>query len=424
MSADGTTRREVLKQSLAAAGALGGAMAMGGCGPDKPVMAAAAAQRVPGANERIRIGMIGVGGRGSSLMGQIIKLAEAQNVEVAAVCDVWKVNLDAAAAKVEEAFGKPPQKSTRFGDLLANDKLHAVVIATPDFAHTPIMIEALEAAKDVYVEKPMSIELENANTALDLARANKRVVQVGTQRRSDGNFKAAAKEVGTGVLGQITRVSACVNFNHPRWLRNYDNCKAADVDWDAYLFNRPKVEFDPRLLRRWHLFKEFTNGLSGLWMAHYSDALHMITGAEYPDCAVTLGDTYVWKEDREHSDVFHTLMKYPEGFMWDWEMSLTNGAYTRFDFHGTKGTFNQQKMTLLPDGGAGDDRITEARKIEPEPHEDHMGNWLKCLRTRERPNADIQYGHQHAVATILAAKALHTGKRLAYDPKKREIHEG
>ena len=140
----------------------------------------------------------------------------------------------------------------------------------------------LEAGKDVYVEKPMSIDLEPANKALDLARAGDRVVQAGTQRRSDGQHIAAAKLVATGILGRISRVTAEVDFNEPRWARGYGDCKQADVDWDAYLFNRPKTPFDPRLLRRWHLYKLCTNGLSGLWMSHYADAVHMIVGAKYP----------------------------------------------------------------------------------------------------------------------------------------------
>ncbi|MCX8038847.1 MAG: Gfo/Idh/MocA family oxidoreductase, partial [Candidatus Sumerlaeia bacterium] len=306
------TRRRFLSQSSAGVAALGAT--------------ALSAGRVLGANEKISIGLIGVGDRCSAHLAEIIKLSKSMNVEITAVCDVWKVNLSRAAARVKTAFGREPRQFTRFGELIALKDVDAVVIATPDYAHTPIMIAALKEKKDVYVEKPMSIEIGEANEALDLARANQRVVQVGTQYRSDGGYIAASKVVASGVLGQITRATASCNFYQPRWNRKFDDCKAEDVDWEAFLFNRPKRPFDPSLLRRWHFYRDMTNGLSGLWMSHYVDALHLLTGAKYPASAVSLGGIYVWKDGREHTDTFHTILDYPEGFLFDWGMSLTNGA--------------------------------------------------------------------------------------------------
>jgi predicted dehydrogenase len=292
------------------------------------------------------------------------------------------------------------------------------------------MIAALKAGKDVYVEKPMSIELAGANEALDLARANKRVVQAGTQYRSNGGYRATSKVLATGILGHISRVTAEANFNHARWARGYGDCKEADVDWDAYLLDLPKRPFDARLLRRWHLYRECTNGLSGLWMSHYVDAVHLMTGATYPRSAVAHGDTFVWKDGREHSDTFHALIEYPEGFLFSWGMGLANAAGTRFTVHGTRGTLDvgtnhvdPNRLIISADGGTGEPKL-ETQKIQREPGESHMANWIECIRSRERPNADIAFGHQHAVATILAAEALHTGKRQIYDPEKREIRAG
>ena len=135
------------------------------------------------ANERLSIGVIGAGGRGSDLMSQISAVADKQNVRLAALCDVWQKNLKAAAARVKERFGAEPRQCARFGELLALKEIDAVVIATPDFAHAPILVAALKAGKDVYIEKPMSIDLALANQAFDLARRGERVVQVGTQYR-------------------------------------------------------------------------------------------------------------------------------------------------------------------------------------------------------------------------------------------------
>lgn len=355
-------------------------------------------------------------------MGEIHALAGQHDVRIVAVCDVWQKNLQAAAARVKQKSGEEPRQFTRFGELLAMNEVDAVVIATPDFSHGPILTESLKAGKDVYIEKPMTIDLVSANQALNLAREKKRVVQAGTQRRSEGKFRSAAKFLATGALGQISRVSAAMYFHEARWARSAAECKEADVDWEAFLLNTPKRPFDARLLRQWQLYRATSNGLPGLWMTHYADAVHLITGAKYPASAVAHGGTYVWKDGREHTDTFHALLDYPEGFLFDWGMALGNSSGVHFTIHGTKGTMDLEKWTVSPEGG----RNSELKPgpIPTEPDQSHMGNWLECLWSRERPNADIQFGHQHAVATIMTALALETGQRQKYDPAQRTISPG
>jgi predicted dehydrogenase len=375
-----------------------------------------------GATDRIAVGSIGVGGRGSALLGEILGLAEKENVEVVAVCDVYRKNLQAAAARLQARHGKEPLQFTRYQDLLALPQVQAVVIATPDFSHGPILTAALRAGKDVYIEKPMTIDLASATEALDLARAGGRVVQAGTQRRSDGHFLGAAKLFATGVLGQLSRVSAAMFFHEARWARPSVTCAEADVDWEAFLLHLPKRPFSAKLLRQWQLYRETSNGLPGLWMTHYVDAVHMVTGATYPASAVAHGGNYVWKDGREHTDTFHALLDYPQGFLFDWAMGLGNSNGVHFTLHGTKGTMDLEKWTIGPEGGR-NSRL-KAGPIPAEPGQSHMGNWLQCLRTRQRPNADITYGHQHAVATIMTAQALQTGCRQKYDPAQRTITAG
>jgi predicted dehydrogenase len=376
-----------------------------------------------GANERIRIGLIGTGNRCGSHIKSIGGLSKAHNVDVTAVCDVWCPNREWAANQVKKVFGKKPFETSRFGEVLARKDIDAVVITTPDFAHTPIMIEALKAGKDVYVEKPMALSIEAASEAVDLTRKHGRVVQVGTQRRSEGRWKAAHDFVASGQLGQVSRISAANCFNHPRWARDFANCKEEDVDWDAYLFNRPKVPFDPRLLRRWHLYRMCTNGISGLWMTHLIDAAHMVMGSTYPNSAVAHGGNYVWKDGREHTDVFHALIDYPEGYLFDWAMSLTNAAGTHYTVHGRNGTLNLEDCTYSGAGGE-EGKQVESGKLASGPDGNHMANWLECMRSRQRPTADIEYGLQHSVATIMAAEALETGRRMRYDQGERKMFPG
>ena len=382
-----------------------------------------------GANERIRIGLIGTGNRCRSHMESLERLHEAHNVEVGAVCDVWRPNRESAAAVIEKTYGKKPFQTSRFGEVLARDDIDAVIIATPDFGHTPIMIEALKAGKDVYVEKPMALSIDAASEAVDLTREHKRIVQVGTQRRSEGRWWAAHDLIASGKLGTVSRISAENNFNHERWARDYDDCKEEDVDWEAYLFNRPMVPFDPRLLRRWHLYKMCTNGISGLWMPHLIDAAHIVMGSTYPNSAVAHGGIYVWKDGREHTDVFHALLDYPEGYLFSWGMGLTNSVGTHYTVHGRYGTIDLEADTYSGVGGVevadgAESPNIEEGKLDMPPDGDHMANWLECMRSRELPKADIAFGHQHSVATIMAAAALESGQRMKYDRDQRKMYAG
>jgi predicted dehydrogenase len=367
-------------------------------------------------SDRIGIGMIGVGGRGTDHLHELIRLASSHNVAITAVCDVWRKARETATETLKRSGAHPAKQFSRFGDLLEQPDVDAVVIATPDFSHGTILAAALKAKKDVFVEKPMTIDLTSAQRALELARSGERIVQVGTQRRSDGRFRAAAKLASSGVLGKVNRVSASVAFNESRWRRATSDCSAADVDWDAYLLSLPRRPFDPRLLRRWQLYRETSNGLPGLWMTHFADAVHLVTGASVPDRAVALGGIYVWKDGREHTDTFQAVLEYPEGFLFDWGMGLGNTAGGHFRVHGTKGTLDLDRWTIQPEG-----RGEKPRPVVAERSSSHMENWLDCLRTRQRPNADIEYGYQHVVATVMAAQALETGRRQAFHAEKRAI---
>jgi predicted dehydrogenase len=204
-----------------------------------------------------------------------------------------------------------------------------------------------------------------------------------------------------------------------------DDCRASDVDWDAFTLGTLKRSFDPRLLRCWQLFRDTSNGLPGLWMTHYADAVHMLTGAAYPTSGVSLGGNYVWKDGREHADTFHAVLEYPEGFLFDWAMGLGNSAGVHFTLHGTKGTLDLEKWSCSNEGAA-DAKPANivATKVLPEGNVSHLENWLECLRSRARPNADIEFGHRHVVATVMAAAALETGRRQNWDAAKRELVAG
>ncbi|MBN1420683.1 MAG: Gfo/Idh/MocA family oxidoreductase [Planctomycetes bacterium] len=386
-------------------------------------MAPLGSPRALGANERISIGIIGAGGRGNYLLGEIHRAEGEMGVAVTAICDVWKTNREATAKKVQGWSGRAPFTTARYREILERKDIDAVVIATTDHAHCLILPEAIRAGKDAYCEKPMAYRISEAKEALKAVRETGRIVQIGTQRRSEGTFAAAADIVKSGVLGTVSRVTMEINFNHARWYRGYGDVREQDVDWKQFLMDRPPRPFDPFRFRCWHLFRDWTIGLSGLWMSHYIDVVNWIMDDPFPSSAVAHGGVYVWKDGRETEDTFMALLEYPKGFLATWGMGLGNESAPRFTIHGTNGTLDCEKWVLSGAGGAGSKRIKEEVKVKPKPSVNHVKNWLECMRTRLTPNADISAGFSHAVATIMASQALWKGKRIVWDREKEEARE-
>ncbi len=379
--------------------------------------------RAQDANGAIRLGFIGCGGRGNSHIDDCIANKAAYNVEIVALCDVWKQNLDATVAKVKDA-GAEVKTFSRYADLLALADVDAVVIATPDFAHSPILVDAAKAKKHAYVEKPMAVRLEDAIAAVDAVEEHGIVCQVGTQYRSDGQYIAAAEQIQAGILGTMVKADIYWNDNRPRWLRDFHSIAEADVDWEQYLMYLPKEDFDPRRFRCWHLYRDFTIGLSGLLGSHRVDIASWFTGETIPQYSTGMGAIRVWKE-REHYDTQDCLYMYPSGFMLQWSCHLANNFDPeRNAFHGTRGSIDTITWTLDPKG-ASEPGLDAARVIEPVPSVSHMQNWIDCIRTdNKKTNATVHDGFAHSVASIMGARACDTGRRQVYKPETRSIEEG
>jgi predicted dehydrogenase len=425
-----TPRREFLKSSAAGAAGL--------------AVMSALPRRVLGANERLRIGLIGCGGRGNYLLGETFRAARDLNVEVAALCDVWKVNLQSTAARVSKEQASTPATFARFPDLLAMKDLDGVIIATPDFAHTPILIEATKLKKDAFVEKPMATVLDHANTAMDLVHQNRTIVQVGTQRRSDRRHQEGARLIQSEILGKVTEVETAWHDSAPRWARDYSDIRREDVDWDQYLMFLPKEPWNPARFRRWHLYKDFTVGTPALLGAHLIDVGLWFMDDPLPSTAVAHGGVYVWKDGREHADTIECVMEYPKGFILKYATRLgNNNPVPEAIFFGTRGTFDTETWTARGTGG-GKDALTQTVTI-PKPAapvravatnggegapaqldprvegEGHVRNWLECVRSRTTPNAPIEVGYSHTVASIMCFKAWESGRRQAFDAAARQI---
>lgn len=190
-----------------------------------------------GANDKLSIGIVGNGGRGQYLLEELAA-ADPGGVQIVGLCDVWKPARERFAGLVAGKFaGQAPKLFARHQDFLALPGLDAVVVATPDFAHTHVLMDAVKAGKDVFVEKPLTARLEDAVAALDVVQASKQIVQVGTQRRSSVRFQEAKRYLDSGALGAITKIETAWNRNVPSWARPIDMVKPEDVDWE----HRPDV---------------------------------------------------------------------------------------------------------------------------------------------------------------------------------------
>ena len=385
--------------------------------------AALAAARSYGqsANERLGVAWIGCGNRGNSLLNDCMKLREQFNVDCVALCDVWRKNLLETADKVERGTGTRPKTFTRYAEVLALPEVDAVVIATPDFAHSPILAAAAEAKKHAYCEKPMAVRIEDARRAVDAVEANGIVCQVGTQFRSDGRHRASAKLIQSGVLGTLIKAQANYHDNRPRWQREYDDVKAEDVDWEQFCMYWPETPFDARKFRLWHLYEDCCNGLIGLLGVHPIDVAVWYTDDPLPLSCVGMGEKRVWT-DREHLDMQECLFTYPKGHIMQFSSWLGNSPEVPQNaFYGTRGVFDTKEWTARGDGG-GEGKIEAPIGIEAEESAGHMANWLECIRENNRKtHADVHAGYAHSVASIMGMTACKTGMCVRYDHAAREI---
>ncbi|HZT30693.1 MAG TPA: Gfo/Idh/MocA family oxidoreductase [Bryobacteraceae bacterium] len=387
--------------------------------------------RVLGANDRIGIGIIGCGRRG--LLKEVLQFEKETNVQVLAVCDTWRPQRDAAVAAVREASGAAPEQYVHYQDLLADRHIDAVVIGTPDHQHCTMLTAAARAGKDAYVEKPLAMDMKELIEAVDAVKKHDRVVQCGTQIRSLPASVAARAFVTSGGLGKILKVEQVRNSYKPYW-HGYGERKVeeADVDWKAFLMHRKYRPFQADQYAAWYGYREFSRGPQTNLAVHFIDLAHYITGAQFPKRAVAIGGIYRWKDQRTVPDSVELTLEYPDngGFLVRYTTVFGTNAGNYLKFFGTRGVIDatrwrwEEPFVLTGEGSGEPDRIEPGARIPPMESTPHMKNFLECLRTRRAPNAPIEAGYAHSVATILVDEALVRGTRMVYDPAKRAVHPG
>ena len=383
-------------------------------------------RRVLGANDRLGVAVIGCGERG--LLGEVLELAGEMNVEVMAVCDTWRQKREQAAAAVHEASGREPRALVHYQDVLAFEDIDAVVIGTPDHQHCTMLRDAVLAGKDVYIEKPLAMNMSELVEAVDAVKKSGRVVQVGTQVRSFPSSVAARAFVSSGGLGRIFKIEQSRNGYRPYWHRYAERpLRESDVAWEAFLMHSKPRPFNADQYAGWYGYREFSLGPQTGFMSHFVDLVHFITGSKFPNRVTAMGGTFRWKDARTAPDSVEALLEYPDGFLVRYNTTFGTEANSFLKFFGTRGVMDatewDQPWKLSGQDGEPDSIPPGARipEIDSTPH---MKNWLECLRTRKEPNAPIEAGYQHTVACLMADESWVRGMRMTYDPVKRQIKAG
>jgi predicted dehydrogenase len=389
---------------------------------------AAMAVRAAGANDRIRVAVIGCGGRG--LLGEALQFHKECNVQVVAVCDTWRQQREKAAAQVEKATGAAPEQVVHHQDVLAKGDIDAVIISTPDHQHCRQLSAAVRAHKDVYVEKPLAMDMKELNEASDTVKKSDRIVQVGTQVRSFPTSVAGKAFVSSGGLGRIFKIEQSRNNFRPYWHGTGARpVQEADVDWKAFLMHRKYRPWNADQYAGWYGYREFSRGPHTGLMAHFADLVHFVTGASYPTRAVALGGIYRWKDARTAPDSIEVVLEYPEqGFLARYSTTFGTNANNFLKFIGTRGVMDATRWNspwiLSGEGSPEPDHIAPGAQMPGAESIHHMKNWFECLRSRKQPAAPIDAGYGHSVACILADEAFVRGRRMVFHPATRSIREG
>ncbi len=401
---------------------------------------AAASMRVQGANDRVRVGVIGTGRQGRSVMNGHLRL---DDVDIVAVCDVYAPNMELGAKLVAERRGTAPRQVTDFRQILDDKEIDAVIIGTPDHWHALQTVMACQAGKDVYVEKPTSVAIAEGRRMVEAARKYKRVVQVGTQQRSAAHFQQAVTLVRSGLIGTITAVR-CWNVSNqaPDGIGNPpDSDPPAGLDWDLWLGPAPKRPFNanrfgvyPDVYSYFRYFWDYAGGMMTDWGVHLIDIVQWAMEVDAPLSASAVGGKFCLTDNRETPDTIVASYQYP-GFVMTYENRTCNGRDLNghgygIEFYGSDGTLfvDRSGFEIVPEKrGRGDDAAdrtlaTTRRSVPDNPT--HQRNFIDCVKSRALPICDVEIGHRSSSTAILGNLAYRSGATVAWDAKAEKVTNG
>jgi predicted dehydrogenase len=385
--------------------------------------------RVIGANDRIGIGFIGVGGRGTSHLGIVQKLITAgENLRIVAVNDAYRYRLDQAATLTG---AKPYLKHV---ELLADQNVDVVCIATPDRLHVPIALDCIRAGKDVYCEKPMGhwSQFDLCHRFVDETRRLNRVVQVGNQGNSSPAWAKVRDLVQQGAIGRLQHVQAGY-YRRGDWgermpIPDPDAKPGPDLDWEAFLGDAPKVPFSVERFFSWRRYLDYAGGPCTDLFPHVFTPFVSALGLNYPSRAVASGGIFKYTTyDREVPDTFNMCVDFPEKVSAVLVCTLANDYVTEPAIRGDEGTLTLQNaggweagfdsMTLIKANG--DKNVIPGMKTEATSL--HWKNFLHCVRSREKPVSDVEFALKVQSALNMAMLAFIKGKVASFDQEAKNI---
>jgi predicted dehydrogenase len=370
--------------------------------------------RILGANDRIGLGLIGSGGRGTYVMSLFHKNAD---VDVRALCDVYP-------ARFKDALAVAPNAKT-FGDhrkLLDSPGIDAVLIASPDHWHKDHAIDAMNAGKDVYSEKPMCRLREEAPLMLKTARATNRVHQVGLQQRSGEIYlEPLERFIKSGAIGKISHIDAVWHAGVPGPVRKEPAEKPADLDWLRFLGPVAYRDWNPAMYFSFRNFLEFNGGKMTDFGHHWLDVVHMYMGERAPHAVTFAGGKYYDRGDsRTAPDTVNALFEY-DGFsvLFQSNAYAVNSEYG-ITFHGDRGRLfvHRNRWEFTP---AGRNAEPVKRTIPGDITADHVRNFLDCCKSRKLPNADSAIAAISILPPLLAVQSYEEQRRIRFDPVRLEV---
>ncbi len=437
----------------------GAALAASSLLPETGAWAARASARAPG--DTVRFGMIGIGMEGSGVLGTSVRLPGAECV---AACDLYDGRHTLANEIIGGATGKTVPTTRRYQDLLERKDIDCVVVAVPDHWHKQIIVDACDAGKDVYCEKPMTHKVEEGFEIIRAAENNHRIVQIGSQRRSSINFARAKELIAQGAIGDVHYVEVVLGRNSPCGAWVYPpppDLSPQNLDWDTWLGDAPKRPFDPIRFARWRAFKDYGEGLPGDLFVHSLTGIHYVLGFDAPpQRAQTYGGLFHWKDGRDYPDLMATLYEYPHVRAAVLMTLMTHDdEVTRF--LGTRGIIavygDGDHMSITPQDGQDhgpcyyissypgkmraayekawheqhDPKPNAARPVEGQQtfyyppnyseFEEHLWNFFESVRTRRPSVEDAVFGNGTAIGCHMANYSYFQQTAAVWNEDSRSI---
>jgi len=368
------------------------------------------------ANDRVRVGMIGVGDRGNDLLGQVLKLS---NVEVVAMADVYSRRRDQAKSRVPGM-----QTFDDYRRLLDMKDIDGVIVASPLHVHVRHFIDTLAAGKDLYAEKTMTWSIPEADRCLAAAKSSDRVVQIGLQHESSGALVDAKRLIEDGSVGRVTHVESWMSRNTPhgqgQWVRPVpSDCTAENVDWNAFLNGRPDRAFDPFKLINWRLFWEFSGGNCAENMVHQIAWIISALDLPLPSAAYMSGGVFSEKDGREVPDTIAVTLDFPKDIVVTWQSTFSNKHYELGDrILGSDGTLEHHFGEPIQYWPEKVNRPNGESMMGTTHDQDHMKNWVDCIRSRALPNAPVEIGYRSAIAVHMSNLSYRNKRRITLEEAK------